>query len=381
MHDFDIAVVGGGIVGLSVGLLLSKKKQNYNIAIIDENFASVDYKVSAINEASIGFFKELDLWHKVTKKNLFTKMVIYDHYAEDAKLNFTCNNDENYLGYVVNNNDIKQVLLDSVKTKKNITLITDKLQQFDNLLDISELTLINSTIKTKLTIAADGKNSKIHRLSDISAQSFDYNQTALVANIRTEKSTLQCAWQKYIGKEVIGLLPLSDNLFSIVWSCEPSYALELLSLGKDKFCQVLNSHFSYFGQLYLYGEIYNYPLKERLSDNYIEKNLVLVGDAAHTTHPMVGQGLNLGLADCKEIVQQITNYPYLKLGDIRVLKKYQYIRRSEVYIMAKFIRGVQCGFSQNNSLISNIREHAMNFISQNNYINSFLKLRASGRSC
>jgi 2-octaprenyl-3-methyl-6-methoxy-1,4-benzoquinol hydroxylase/2-octaprenylphenol hydroxylase len=155
----------------------------------------------------------------------------------------------------------------------------------------------------------------------------DYQQKAIVCNIRSNKDFENTTWQRFLSASIIALLPLSHNEASIVWSAENHLADELLALSPEAFAKRLSAGVEVrFGEFEILSEIQAFPLIERSAKDYVKENLALIGDAAHNIHPLAGQGVNLGFSDVVELSQQLNTNNKL-LGDYLVLRKYARARR------------------------------------------------------
>jgi 2-octaprenyl-3-methyl-6-methoxy-1,4-benzoquinol hydroxylase/2-octaprenylphenol hydroxylase len=190
-------------------------------------------------------------------------------------------------------------------------------------------------LQCSLLIGADGARSRVRDLAGIEFSENDYQQKAIVCNIRSNKDFENTTWQRFLSASIIALLPLSHNEASIVWSAENHLADELLALSPEAFAKRLSAGVEVrFGEFEILSEIQAFPLIERSAKDYVKENLALIGDAAHNIHPLAGQGVNLGFSDVVELSQQLNTNNKL-LGDYLVLRKYARARRLDNELMAK----------------------------------------------
>ena len=314
MKEFDVIVIGGGMVGLSFAIELSQKK-NCSIAIVEPNTSnpsiskSFHTRVSAITPSSEVYLKSLNIWENIIRKQVFVATKVWDQNSH-GRLNFHAK-DENmeHLGYIIENDLIQSALFDGID-KNKIDYINAKLSGLKKTNSGYEINLDSqASLSCRLLIGADGASSKVRALSEIKTTERDYHQKAIIANIVSEKSFQKTTWQRFLSDSIIALLPLSENQASIVWSCKNHLADELIKLNRGKFNQKLSEAVEYrFGNLALESDREVFPLIERSAKDSSKPNLVLIGDAAHNIHPLAGQGVNLGFSDAKELnLQLLTN--------------------------------------------------------------------------
>jgi len=385
LKEFDVIIIGGGMVGLAFAIELSQKK-NCSIAIVEPNTSNPTIKktfhtrVSAITPSSEQYLKALNIWNDIKRKEVFLSTKVWDQNSH-GRLHFHAK-DENmeHLGYIIENDLIQSALFGAID-KNKIEYINAKLSDLKKTDLGYEINLDDQTnLFCQLLVGADGANSQVRTLSAIEVTERDYQQKAIIANVISEKPFQQTTWQRFLSDSIIALLPLSENQASIVWSCKNHLAEELIKLDNDKFNESLSETVEYrFGNLELESDRQAFPLIERSAKDYTVPNLALIGDAAHNIHPLAGQGVNLGFADAKELNLQLLASRDRTLGDFSVLRKYARARRLDNELMAKTMTGLDWIYKENNEPLRWLRGLGMNVIDETPILKSFFQKQALGK--
>jgi len=386
LKEFDVIIIGGGMVGLAFAVELSQKK-NCSIAIVEPNTSNPPIKktfhtrVSAITASSEQYLKSLNIWNDIKRKEMFVSTKVWDQNSH-GRLNFHAK-DENmeHLGYIIENDLIQSALFGAID-KNKIEYINAKLSDLKKTDSGYEVNLDNqASLSCRLLVGADGANSQVRTLSAIEVTERDYQQKAIIANIVGEKPFQKTTWQRFLSDSIVALLPLSENQASIVWSCKNHLAEELTKLDNDKFNEFLSEAVEYrFGNLILESDREIFPLIERSAKDYTMPSLALIGDAAHNIHPLAGQGVNLGFADAKELNLQLLANSDRALGDFSVLRKYARARRLDNELMAKAMTGLDWIYKENNESLRWLRGFGMNVIDETPILKSFFQKQALGKS-
>ncbi|OEF27772.1 FAD-dependent 2-octaprenylphenol hydroxylase [Vibrio rumoiensis] len=374
MQSFDITVVGGGMVGLA--LAASFAETNLRIAVIesvipdDTLLAMPDTRVSALSRASELFLKNIKAWDGIISRRLspYQAMEVWEK-DSFARLSFNADDlSQSNLGHIVENRVIQLALLDRVKQLANVTLFMPS-RCMNMAVGESEtwITLESGdSISTKLVVGADGANSWVRKQQDIPLTHWDYGHSAIVANIRTSEPHEGVARQIFTPQGPIAFLPLSDpHLCSLVWSTDPNRADTLISRSNTSFNQYLTSEFDgRLGLCEVEGERHSFPLKMRYARNFVVNRVALVGDAAHTIHPLAGQGVNLGFLDAASLAEVIMALweQGEDIGLQRNLRSYERWRKAEAAKMIAAMQGFKDLFEGDNPAKKLVRGLGMQFI-------------------
>lgn len=384
MRQFDVVIVGGGMVGQAFALSM-EQKTNASIAIIEPNNPNpvindtFHTRVSAITPASEEFLSKLGVWDLIKRKHVFTQTKVWDQNSHGNLDFFATDDNLTHLGHIIENDAIQSAMFTALSDTK-VEFIDAKLDNIDKVDEGYQLQLDNDQqLSCTLLIGADGARSRIRDLTKIEFSETNYQQKAIICNIRTDKSFEDSTWQRFLSNSIIALLPLSDNEASIVWSAEDHLADELLSLSLQDFADRLSAGVEYrFGQFEVLNQVQAFPLIERSAKDYVKESIALIGDAAHNIHPLAGQGVNLGFSDVSELSDQL-QFSSKPLGDYSVLRTYARARRLDNELMAKTMTGLNWIYKENNELLRWLRGFGMNFINENPTLKSFFQKHATGK--
>ncbi|CDZ76113.1 2-octaprenyl-3-methyl-6-methoxy-1,4-benzoquinol hydroxylase [Legionella massiliensis] len=352
-QQFDVAVIGGGVVGLTAALAMVER--GFSVALIDAGPMTVDLsnpdaRVYAINQASQDLLTQLGVWQHLQPERIspYQHMFVWDA-ANGADIKFDARMiAANHLGSIIEESVLKDALLHTLNKHKtgltvfNKTKVT-KLEWTD---DSIKLSSDNHQWQAQLLMIADGANSPCRELLQVPMTSWPYHQEALVALVNTEKGHQQTAYQVFNPDGPLAFLPMvNEKLCSIVWSTTATRAKELMTLSDDDFNQELTKAFAAkLGEARVLGKRYRFPLIMRHAQRYVGTRWLLLGDAAHTIHPLAGLGLNVGLADVASWLHCLDKANRL-LTSKRILSAYQRQRKYEVWQIIALMDGFKTLFT------------------------------------
>lgn len=376
MQSVDIAIVGGGMVGLA--LAAAFKETELRIAVIesrepDELLADLpDVRVSALSRSSENILRNLGAWPGILSRRYspYSAMEVWEQ-DSFARIEFDAQKlAQPDLGHIVENRVIQLALLEQVKQLPNVSLF---MPSKCSTMAIGEseawLTLDNGQALTaKLVAGADGANSWVRKQQDIPLTHWDYGHSAIVANVWTAEAHERVARQTFTPQGPLAFLPMGEsNMSSIVWSTEPNRAEKLIALSDSEFNKALTAEFdARLGLCEVVGERFAFPLKMRYARDFVVERVALVGDAAHTIHPLAGQGVNLGMLDAASLAQEVISL-WQKgedIGSKRNLRGYERWRKAEAAKMIAAMQGFKDLFSGGNPAKKLVRGIGMTLVSQ-----------------
>ncbi|PFG55302.1 2-octaprenyl-6-methoxyphenol hydroxylase /2-octaprenyl-3-methyl-6-methoxy-1,4-benzoquinol hydroxylase [Vibrio sp. ES.051] len=360
MQSVDIAIIGGGMVGLA--LAAAFKDSDLRIAVIegkvpDESLKELpDVRVSALSRSSETILRKLGVWQGIEQRRAspYYGMEVWEQ-DSFASIEFDAQSmAQPDLGHIVENRVIQLALLEQVQKLDNVTMF---MPARCATLAVGEqeswLTLDNGQAMTaKLVVGADGANSWLRHQMDIPLTHWDYGHHALVANVTTTAPHNSIARQIFTPQGPLAFLPMSQpDMCSIVWSTDPNRAEQLLAMSEHDFNKALTSEFdARLGLCEVASERAAFPLKMRYARDFVVERVALVGDAAHTIHPLAGQGVNLGLLDAASLAQEVLALwkQGQDIGSKRNLRGYERWRKAEAAKMIAAMQGFRDLFSGEN---------------------------------
>ncbi|MCW9028916.1 MAG: UbiH/UbiF/VisC/COQ6 family ubiquinone biosynthesis hydroxylase [Kangiella sp.] len=371
--DFDLIIVGGGMVGLALAARLARTQ--LKIAIIDPkpvvmswDNSKFDLRVSAITRASQQLLDEIGAWDFIeqVEKTAYQRMYVWDGEASRGSIEFDANLlAEPNLGHIIENRVLRRSLFQAIKPYRNVQFFDQQkcakvtYQPEQAIIELAD----GKSISSKLLVAADGAMSWLRKNSGIEIKQKPYGHKAIVATIKTEKPHQDTAWQRFDHNGPLAFLPLTDEHHcSIVWSVKSNYADQLVALDDKEFLQRLEQTFEFtLGQCLETSQRVAFPLIERTAECLVKDRIALIGDAAHTIHPLAGQGVNLGFSDVEELAQTIekSHGKQQDIGLKRNLRPYERARKGEIFMMQKAMQGFKLMFEQETPVIQMMRSFGL----------------------
>ncbi|AJC49153.1 FAD-dependent monooxygenase [Allofrancisella guangzhouensis] len=348
---YDIAIVGGGVVGLLTSLALAKAKLNIIHIEKDELEVKNDNRSLALSYSSIAFLNTLEIWDKITSS---TQPIQKVHISDKGKYGraeiFAKDENLPFLGTIAPMQELLRVALEAVANNPNITKSfatnVEGLEKQDQNYSLAVKHKNGShheeVIQAKLIIACDGANSSIRKMLDVATKTTDYNQDAVVFDIQTELEHKNTAFERFMSDGVLAILPKTNNTMGCVWTVGRDKSKSKLDLDNKEFENFIQERFGYrLGQLKLISKPAIFPLYLIQSEEVYKQNILFFGNALHFLHPVSGQGLNLSIRDIGYLYDLFSNDFSVqtlsqKLAEFTKVRKPDHDRT--IYITHGFIR-------------------------------------------
>lgn len=375
MKRYDVIISGGGMVGaiaavatfkagLTLLLIEAKKKPQL------DSESPRDLRVSALSSNNISYLKHLGVFnHLITSRiQAYNHMQVWDN-RSSGKIEFeTDYSRQECLGYLLENNNLIQAAWGKLEQGSNINTIQQcHIKKMENDDTQVRIELSNGEhCKARLLIAAEGRNSFIRDAIKISTSEKSYHQKGLVAYVKIPQAQKQTAFQAFNMGGPVGILPIdtSTSLYSIVWSLPANDSEHWLKCDKNTFELGLKSAIGKLDwNIELIGNRAAFPLSQMYADAFFNKRTVLCGDTAHGVHPLAGQGVNLGIADIKELFDEL-DINTLKDNELlhNVLRKYQRRRISQAKETSEMMTFLHELFKDDTFIKKPIRNLGLNII-------------------
>jgi 2-octaprenylphenol hydroxylase len=383
-QQFDILIVGGGMIGSALALGLSR--QGWQVGLIEgapaaslmapaEPANSVDDfepRVSAISLASQRLLEELGAWPKVQASRHcgYREMTVWDGDGT-GRIHFDAADlHARSLGTIVENRNIVRALFESLSDSsvKLLDGVRVKAWSREQGVELED----GRRLVARLVVGADGALSRLRQWSGLATREWDYDQQAIVCTVRTSQNHRYTAWQRFSPTGPLAFLPLlneagDEHFCSIVWSQDTLEARRLMALETESFRKELEAAIEReLGEVLAVSRRFAFPLRQRHAKDYIADGLALVGDAAHTIHPLAGQGANLGYGDVRALLEELGRARALGLApdDASVLARYQRRRKGENLAMMAAMEGFKQLFARDELPVRWLRNTGMRWLNQ-----------------
>lgn len=394
-RDFDVAIVGGAMAGAGTAALLAVTPATaaLRIALIEpkpvsppEPGAPLDLRVSALSRASQRLLERTGAWPPVAARaTAYERMVVWEQRSEpagrDALVFDAAELGEPDLGHIAENRSIQTALTGRAEAA-GVVRLGSGLAALEDAGDALRLVLDDGRrCVAGLVIGADGSDSGVRRLAGIAARGWAYGQHAVVAHLRPERPHAATAWQRFLDTGPLALLPLVDGRVSLVWSTLPAIAEDLVRADEEAFAgRVTESSAGVLGGLVPTTPRAAFPLRLLHARQYVRHRVALVGDAAHTVHPLAGQGINLAFLDAAALVDVLGQAVSLgdDPGELAVLRRYERWRKAEALPAIVLLDGIKRLFFGANPLQSGLRRGALGIAQSARPIKRALMQRALG---
>lgn len=386
----DIVVIGGGMVGLAAALRCAQL--GFQVVVVEAvspqpvSLESYGLRVSAISLASQRLFQDLGSWEAMSDLRVspYQNMVVWDAHST-GEITLTAQEAHvTHLGHIIENAVIQQALWQQAEQHDTITLLSPtKWTQLQRDAEAWHLILdTGESISAHLVIAADGARSAVREHVGIATDATFYQQHGVVCVLKTEQPHQHTAWQRFLATGPIAFLPLGGPHYcSMVWSTESAEAEHLLGIDETTFnAEVAGAIQNRLGVCEVVGQRVRFPLQHQHAETYVKEGLVLVGDAAHSIHPLAGQGVNLGFKDVVALGEvlakhQQTGRPFYWQSS---LQPYETARRGDNALMRKSMTLFNSVFSNESLLLSRLRGKVLSTADQWQGLKQFLMRHALG---
>lgn len=375
----DLIIVGAGMVGSALALAL--QEQGLEILLIDGGPLSVkpfdqqapfEPRVSALSVASQRVLARLGVWDGIAARRAcaYGEMQVWDG-SGTGQIHFSAASvHAEVLGHIVENRVVQDALLERLHDSAVGLLANARLERLRRSGDGWLLSLADGReLRAPLIVAADGANSAVRRLAGCATREWDYLHHAIVTSVRCSKPHQATAWQRFTDDGPLAFLPLAgpagEHWCSIVWSVTPSEAERLMALDEAAFCRALGFAFEHrLGEVLHSDPRLCIPLRQRHAKRYVEEGLVLVGDAAHSIHPLAGQGVNLGFLDVAVLAEVLLHAQQRgeRLGEEKVLSRYERRRMPHNLAMMAAMEGFERLFQADPLPVRWLRNVGLNWV-------------------
>jgi len=389
-EHYDVIIAGGGITGLTLACAL--RHTGLRIGIIEQHApAPVEddtaLRVSAINRASLQVFDDAGALERMQQLRVspFREMHVWDStgvgqiHFDSAELGLDT------LGYIIENAVIQLALLDVVKQAGAIDwLCPAQIESLDINDEQKRVKLVDGKeLTAQMVVGADGSHSLVRKAMGIELPRKSYQQQAIVCTVETEYDHQQTAWQCFLSSGPLAFLPLADGGCSIVWSLDEAEVEAMIALDEQGFSEQLEQSFEYrLGSVKLVSPRAVFPLGHGHVERYVEPGLALIGDAAHTIHPLAGQGANLGIMDAACLAKVIAEalQAHRQWSALHTLRKYERRRKGDNRLMETSMTGFKYLFGSSNPFLTEMRNIGLNLVDHAGPVKQIFIKQALGQS-
>ncbi len=385
--DFDIVIVGAGLVGASFAMAL--RGTGLKLALVEAQAPAAaadswDSRVYAISPGSAAFLDGLGVWKRLERERIGAvhEMVVSGDRA-DALLRFSAYaSGVPELAWIVESSRLQSVLWQGLEHQHKLELIClDRCEALQLRDEAAELTLASGkTLQARLVVAADGMHSWARQAAAIAVEQKSYGQMGVVANFACAGAHHNTAYQWFREDGVLAYLPLPGQRMSMVWSTPDAHAALLLSLPADALCaRVAEAGKDALGQLDLLSAPMQFPLARLRAARLAAPRIALIGDAGHVLHPLAGQGVNLGFGDAAVLARVLLQRELFRdPGEIRLLRRYERARAEDILALAWVTDGLQQLFSAPGGIAAKLRNAGLNLTNALPVVKNLLIRRALG---
>ena len=338
--SFDIAIIGGGLVGMSLATALSDC--NCEVLLVEQNSTSLkqanvlDLRTTGLTRSSQQAFMQAGIWEDISSKATPIQRLDISEQGNFGGARIDANEfNASPIGYMVPNHHLIEVLSQRVSTQKNLTIMSSSsLVGLENNSEGYSLIVNqneqNQVVQASLLVGADGANSKVRELLNIQAEQKKYHQSAIITNVRPQKAHHKVAYERFTEHGPLAVLPIQEECCALIWTQPETNVDHYMQMNDPSFLTALQSAFGYrLGKFVEVGKRSAYPLSLSVSDQLVKGAAVLVGNAAQAVHPVAAQGFNLGLRDVQTLVKLLIDVEFEKQNFAMLLEDYEIKRQPD----------------------------------------------------
>lgn len=399
MHTADLIIVGAGMVGSSLALAL--QGSGLSVALVDasplqvqpfSSQAPFEPRVSALSLASQRILERLGAWSGIKARRLapYTDMQVWDGLGTGS-VHFSAGSvHADVLGHIVENQVVQDALLEQLLPVEEVSLMGGAgLSALERSGELWTVTLSNGErLQAPLVVGADGARSSVRRLAGCETREWDYFHHAIVTSVRCELPHQNTAWQRFTPEGPLAFLPLQRDTdarhwCSIVWSCPAAEAQRLMALESADFAQELGRTFEHrLGAVLDVDPRLCVPLRQRHAKRYVQPGLALIGDAAHSIHPLAGQGVNLGFLDAATLAEVLVQAKAAgqSIASLSVLNRFERRRMPQNLAMMAAMEGLERLFQSDSLGVRLLRNFGLKQVESHYLAKAFFMRRALGIS-
>jgi 2-octaprenyl-3-methyl-6-methoxy-1,4-benzoquinol hydroxylase len=364
MIDFDLIVVGGGMVGSSLATRLAN--DGHRVALIEQQLptgfdpsARCALRVSALNRSSQHLLEQIGAWPNLLKMRAHCYRRLSVWQQGGARTDFSAAEvNADHLGYLVENAVVQQAIWESMNNSSVALFAPDQVASMAQTASSVTLTLQSGQqLRADFVVAADGAGSQIRQLAGIGVSGWEYQQHALVVAVELTTEAPDITWQSFVESGPRAFLPLPEQQASLVWYHSPEQVAEFMKLNDSQLESVLRESFPEQLPDFKIIDRGYFPLKRQHANQYVAGRVVLVGDAAHVINPLAGQGVNLGFQDVNCLADELQAVSS-KEWELAV-KRYQQKRRAANLLMMTAMDSLYAGFSSEKGPLRLLRNSAL----------------------
>ena len=369
-----VIVYGGGVIGNLVSLCL--KGNGFDVCQIKSDVKKSIDRTYALSPGSVDWMRTIGLRDKFFNSLYPIKNI--EIIRQDSKTNLSADLVfQPALAYMVSEKNLMKEIQIKLESEDIKIFSEPKKINLDNSLDEVLVKLEKESIRASILVACDGANSKIKEHLNIRKKIKNFNQNAIVFNFSTSKDIGKNAKQYFLEDSILALLPISPRTVSVVWSCNQDFFKKLNAMSNSKFTiklkGIIGDEFSEISNISNRG---HFPLTMVLNDKFFDKRVVLMGNAAHSIHPLAGQGLNLGIRDIIDFEKCLKSTRYKDIGLAGFLRRFERSRRIDTFQFSKLTSGLQWAFSSKSKLINKALTSGIKLLESKDNIKKFLIKKA-----